>query len=49
MLAQMDKEGFGACTSTGACEATCPKGISIGNIARMNKEYMFASFTSEEN
>src|SRR3982751_3543041 len=47
MLAQMDKEGFGACTNTGACEATCPKGISLSNIARLNKEYLFASLTEE--
>ncbi len=43
MVAQMDKEGFGACTNTGACEAVCPKGISLGNIARMNQEYIGAS------
>ena len=38
MVAQMDKEGFGACTNTGACEAVCPKDISINNIARLNGE-----------
>ena len=43
MIAQMDKEGFGACTATGACEATCPKGISITNIARLNSEYIRAA------
>lgn len=43
MVAQMDKEGFGACTNTGACEAVCPKGISLTNIARMNQEYLAAS------
>lgn len=43
MIAQMDKEGFGACTATGACEATCPKGISITNIARLNAEYVRAA------
>ena len=48
MLAQMDKEGFGSCTNTGACEATCPKEISIANIARLNQEYITASFTSEK-
>ncbi|MBN9299978.1 MAG: succinate dehydrogenase/fumarate reductase iron-sulfur subunit [Filimonas sp.] len=48
MIAQMDKEGFGACTSTGACEATCPKGISISNIARLNKEFTLASLLSEK-
>ncbi|MCU0328270.1 MAG: succinate dehydrogenase/fumarate reductase iron-sulfur subunit [Chitinophagales bacterium] len=37
MVIQMDKEGFGNCTNTGACEAECPKGISIANIARMNR------------
>lgn len=47
MLAQMDKEGFGACTNTGACEATCPKGISLSNIGRLNKEYLTASLTEE--
>jgi len=47
MVAQMDKEGFGACTNTGACEATCPKEISISNIARLNKEYLGASLTAE--
>jgi succinate dehydrogenase / fumarate reductase, iron-sulfur subunit len=43
MVAQMDKEGFGACTNTGACEAECPKGISVANIARLNSEYLKAS------
>src|SRR5438876_3127294 len=38
MVAQMDSEGFGACTNTRACEAECPKGISVTNIARMNRE-----------
>jgi succinate dehydrogenase / fumarate reductase iron-sulfur subunit len=47
MVAQMDAEGFGACTNTGACEAECPKGISLTNIARMNREYFSASLTSE--
>jgi succinate dehydrogenase / fumarate reductase, iron-sulfur subunit len=42
MVAQMDKEGFGACTNTGACEVECPKGISLSNIARMNREYLSA-------
>ncbi len=49
MVAQMDKEGFGNCTNTYACEAQCPKGISVANIARMNKEYIGASFATEEN
>lgn len=47
MVAQMDAEGFGACTNTGACEAECPKGISITNIARMNREYFTASVSSD--
>ena len=42
MVEQMDKEGFGNCTVTGACEAECPKGISLENIARMNREYLGA-------
>ena len=44
MVAQMDAEGFGNCTNTGACEIECPKGISLENIARMNREYLSASF-----
>ncbi len=43
MVAQMDAEGFGNCTNTGACEIECPKGISLTNIARMNREYLKAS------
>ena len=43
MVEQMDKEGFGNCTNTGACEVECPKGISLENIARMNREYLTAS------
>ncbi|MCF6296385.1 MAG: succinate dehydrogenase/fumarate reductase iron-sulfur subunit [Flavobacteriaceae bacterium] len=43
MVAQMDAEGFGNCTNTGACEVECPKGISLENIARMNREYLTAS------
>jgi len=43
MVHQMDLEGFGNCTNTGACEVECPKGISLDNIARMNKEYIKAS------
>ncbi len=42
MVAQMDKEGFGNCTNTGACEVECPKGISLVNIARMNYDYFKA-------
>ena len=48
MVAQMDAEGFGNCTNTGACEAECPKEISISNIARMNREFYSAKFISEE-
>ncbi len=47
MVAQMDKEGFGNCTNTYACEAECPKGISVANIARMNREYISASLSSD--
>lgn len=48
MITQMDKEGFGSCTFTEACEAACPKEISVSNIARLNKEYARAAFSSEE-
>ena len=48
MVEQMDKEGFGNCTNTGACEIECPKGISIEYIARMNKEYLSASYKSKD-
>ncbi len=48
MVEQMDVEGFGNCTNTGACEVECPKGISLENIARMNREYFSATVTSEE-
>tara|TARA_B100000787_G_scaffold115335_1_gene86031 strand:- start:9890 stop:10636 length:747 start_codon:yes stop_codon:yes gene_type:complete len=43
MVQQMDDEGFGNCTNTGACEVECPKGISLENIARLNREYLSAS------
>jgi succinate dehydrogenase / fumarate reductase iron-sulfur subunit len=43
MVRQMDEEGFGNCTNTGACEIECPKGISLENIARMNREYLKVS------
>ena len=43
MVNQMDAEGFGNCTNTGACEVECPKGISLENIARMNREYLKSS------
>jgi succinate dehydrogenase / fumarate reductase iron-sulfur subunit len=45
MVAQMDAEGFGNCTNTGACEVECPKGISLSNIARMNREFLDGSIT----
>jgi succinate dehydrogenase / fumarate reductase iron-sulfur subunit len=48
MVAQMDAEGFGSCTNTYACEAECPKGIKIANIARMNREYLGAMLSSYE-
>ena len=44
MVQQMDAEGFGSCSNEGECEAVCPKGISISNIARMNREFTKASF-----
>jgi len=47
MVAQMDEEGFGACTNTGACSAECPKEISQDHIARLNREYYFAKQSSE--
>lgn len=43
MVRQMEEEGFGGCTVTGACEAECPKGISLENISRMNREYLKAN------
>jgi len=42
MVAQMDAEGFGSCTNTYACEAECPKEISVSHIARLNREYILA-------
>ncbi len=45
MVAQMDAEGFGTCTNHGECEASCPKGISVENIARMNRDYLKASLS----
>jgi len=47
MVAQMDEEGFGACTNTGACAAECPKEISLTNIAFLNREYLTAKATSD--
>ncbi len=46
MIAQMDKEGFGACTNTYACSAECPKGIDMTNIARLNREFFSAKLTT---
>lgn len=46
MVSQMDKEGFGLCSNVGACEAECPKGISLENIARMNRQYIGGVFGS---
>jgi len=43
MVEQMDAEGFGGCTVTGSCEAVCPKEISLDFIARMNRDYVFAT------
>lgn len=48
MVAQMDAEGFGNCTNTGACEVECPKEISLESIARMNREYLNAKIVSKE-
>jgi succinate dehydrogenase / fumarate reductase iron-sulfur subunit len=48
MVTQMDKEGFGLCSNVGACEAECPKEISLDHIARMNREYISSSFTTTE-
>ena len=48
MVKQMDMEGFGNCTNTGACEVECPKGISLEYIARMNREYLKASLIKDK-
>lgn len=48
MIAQMDKEGFGSCTNTYACEAECPKEISVMNIARLNREYLHSSLSGKQ-
>ncbi len=48
MVEQMDIEGFGNCTNTGACEVECPKNISLSNIARMNREYLKASLVEDK-
>jgi succinate dehydrogenase / fumarate reductase iron-sulfur subunit len=47
MVKQMDEEGFGNCTNTGACEVECPKGISLDHIARMNREFLRASIVKK--
>jgi succinate dehydrogenase / fumarate reductase iron-sulfur subunit len=47
MVKQMDEEGFGNCTNTGSCEAECPKEISLENIARMNREFLFATLSGK--
>tara|TARA_B100001287_G_scaffold217135_1_gene186009 strand:- start:342 stop:830 length:489 start_codon:yes stop_codon:yes gene_type:complete len=47
MVKQMDEEGFGNCTNTGACEVECPKGISLDNIARLNREFVKAKYKSQ--
>jgi succinate dehydrogenase / fumarate reductase iron-sulfur subunit len=46
MVEQMDIEGFGACSNEGECEAVCPKGIKISNIAKMNRDYLKAQFAA---
>jgi succinate dehydrogenase / fumarate reductase iron-sulfur subunit len=48
MVAQMDAEGFGACTSTGSCSASCPKDVSLINIAKMNREFLKAVINEKE-
>jgi len=47
MVNQMDLEGFGNCSNTGACEVECPKGISITNIAALNRDYLSSMISSE--
>jgi succinate dehydrogenase / fumarate reductase iron-sulfur subunit len=49
MVGQMDEDGFGYCTNHGACEAACPKGISIDFIAKMNRDYLKAKFKDRRN
>ena len=44
MIAKMDELGFGGCTNTRACEAECPKGVSISHIARLNRKFLTAKF-----
>jgi succinate dehydrogenase / fumarate reductase iron-sulfur subunit len=47
MVNEMDEQGFGNCTNTGACAVECPKGISLDNIARMNREFLKASIIAK--
>ncbi len=47
MVKQMDEEGFGNCTNTGACEVECPKGISLDNIARMNRDFLKSAISND--
>ena len=47
MVKKMDELGFGNCTNEAECEASCPKGIEISNIARMNKDFLFAAVSSK--
>ena len=49
MVHQMDAEGFGKCSNTGACEAECPKEISISNIALLNRAYIASMVGSDTN
>jgi succinate dehydrogenase / fumarate reductase iron-sulfur subunit len=48
MVAAMDALGFGSCSNTYACEAECPKGISVVNIARMNRGFLVAKLFAEK-
>jgi succinate dehydrogenase / fumarate reductase iron-sulfur subunit len=48
MVEQMDAEGFGACTNTGACSATCPKEISMDHMSQMNRDYWWGKLFSRE-
>ena len=48
MVKQMDKEGFGNCSNTGACEVECPKGISLENIATLNREFVKGSISNKK-
>jgi succinate dehydrogenase / fumarate reductase iron-sulfur subunit len=48
MVAAMDEAGFGGCTNHGECEAACPKGISLGFIARLNRDFLWASLSGAE-